>query len=96
MTIFFYQKDKSDFEAVRAKLNASKSRQRPGGIKVLDELPRAVSPIENGTSELVKKMLQKKKGDQHENHDQNSAIQSLQQAVNNNASPHYDDQNIGE
>lgn len=48
---------------MRAKLNASKSRHKTGGIKILDELPRALSPIENGTSEFVKKMLQKKKGD---------------------------------
>ena len=76
------QKDKSDFEAVRAKLklNASNSRHKRGGIKILDELPRALSPIENGnaTSEIRKKMLQKKKGDLredvHDNHQDQQVV----------------------
>lgn len=53
-------KDKSDFEAVRAKLNATKEKSKlRGGIKLLDEFPQML-PGENGNVELVKKILSRK------------------------------------
>lgn len=57
---FNFQREKADFEAVRAKLNATKekSKARPG-IKILDEFPQ-MPPGENGTSELVRKILGRK------------------------------------
>lgn len=79
------QKDKSDFEAVRAKLNASKARNKQGTIKILDELPNP-SPIENGTSELVKKMLQKKKGDSKDHEEVNDhQMEHSSQSISTNS-----------
>ncbi|KAG5673844.1 hypothetical protein PVAND_003855 [Polypedilum vanderplanki] len=56
-------KEKADFETVRAKLNASKMKSKTTGVKLLEEIQPA--PInENGPpSELVRKILQKKKND---------------------------------
>jgi hypothetical protein len=54
------QREKADFEAVRAKLNASKARIKNTGVKLLEEIQPA--PLnENGSAELVRKILQKKK-----------------------------------
>jgi hypothetical protein len=55
------RKEKADFEAVRAKLNATKEKAeklRPG-IKILDEFPQ-MPPSENGTSDLMRKVLGRK------------------------------------
>lgn len=59
-------------------MNANKARSKVTGVKLLDEFP-SMPPSENGTSENIRKMLQKKKGN-----DVKMEIENVQLAVNNN------------
>jgi hypothetical protein len=65
-------------------LNAAKTRVRPGAIKVLDE-PPPIPITENGTSELVRKILQKKKTEnrEEENHYDNHSSEPHQNHIIN-------------
>lgn len=79
-------RDKADFEAVRAKLNASKSKMKTGGVKLLEEI-QPMPITENGTSDLVRKILQKKKPDAKESSPVSTANDMNERNVQKEASP---------
>lgn len=68
-------------------MNASKSKMKTGGVKLLEEI-QPMPITENGTSDLVRKILQKKKQDTKEPSPATAVtIESIERNVQKEASP---------